>query len=66
LVLRARIAIGLGVDGDVEAVQAAIARAIAAVAKSHGFELWQLQLAPTADPSWAFEGPSDVSDPSFL
>jgi hypothetical protein len=59
--LRARIAVVIDEETDVEALETAVANGIAAAADAEGLTLRQLQLAATGDPQWMFEGPPDHS-----
>jgi hypothetical protein len=52
-------------ETNVEAIETAVARGIAAAADAEGLTLRQLQLAATADPQWMFEGPPDRSSHDF-
>jgi hypothetical protein len=63
--LWARIAVVIDEQTDVEAIETAVARGIAAAADAESFTLRHLQLAATADPQWMFEGPPDRSSHGF-
>jgi hypothetical protein len=61
VILRARIGIDLPPGGDPAAIETLLCRAIVNAAEQAGGRVSKLQLAPSIDRDWAFEGPVDRS-----
>ena len=61
VILRARIGIDMPPGCDPAAIETLLCRAIVNAAEQAGGRVSQLQLAPSIDRDWAFEGPPDRS-----